>query len=328
MIDPQHWSQEVQFDPLSAAVVRQPPGEGAGYWVGAPGAMYDPQEEMFYLVYRLRRPRGVEPDRGAEIQIARSRDGIEFETIWQATKDQLNSPSIERCALRRHQDGSWILYVSYVDPADGRWRIDLVKADQPDQFDLSSVQPVLSAADIGAEGVKDPFLFSIGSQWGMIASYAYAAGDSSSDQLHGTADAYNTGLIRSATGLALSDDGFSWQWQGQVFGPAAAGWDGYCGRIGSLWRQHDVWMALYDGSASVEENYEERVGLAWSWDLKQFHRLTPDGPLLRPPVPNKALRYFDVLSFPEARFFYFEMACPDGSHDLRVIRTQEGAHIS
>jgi hypothetical protein len=322
MMDPQHWKQENCFDPLAATVVREPPGAGEGYWIGAPGAMYDSQDKWFYLVYRLRRPRGVEPDRGAEIQIARSRDGIEFETIWQATKDLVDSPSIERCALRRRADGSWILYISYVDPSDGRWRIDLVRADQPDQFDLREVTPVLTAADIGAEGVKDPFLFSIGSQWGMIASYAYAAGNSSDDQLHGTADAYNTGLILSATGLALSDDGLDWQWQGQIMGPSATGWDQYCSRIGCVWRERDTWLALYDGSASVEENYEERVGLSWSWDLKQFHRLTPEGPLLRPPVPGRALRYFDVLDFPDQRFTYFEMARPDGSHDLRVIHQQ------
>ena len=85
MMDPQHWKQENCFDPLAATGVREPPGAGEGYWIGAPGAMYDSQDKWFYLVYRLRRPRGVEPDGGAEIQIARSRDGIEFETILQAT---------------------------------------------------------------------------------------------------------------------------------------------------------------------------------------------------------------------------------------------------
>ena len=51
MIDPQHWSQEMQFDPLAATVVRQPPGDGEGYWIGAPGAMYDAQDELIGIYH-------------------------------------------------------------------------------------------------------------------------------------------------------------------------------------------------------------------------------------------------------------------------------------
>ncbi len=308
------------FDPALGTVVESPPGEGRGYWAGAPGVTYDEHDGFFYLIHRVRRPRGVHPDRGAEIHLSRSRDGIDFETIWTGSKEQLHSASIERCAIRRLGDNRWVLYISYVDPADQRWRIDLCEAPSPDGFDLRRTTPVLTAADANAEGVKDPFVFQVASRYHMIVSFAAATAPASTDDLHSTADAYNTGLIRSATGLATSNDGFTWQWEGEIFGPRETGWDRYCSRIGCVWRQDEAWLALYDGSASVDENYEERVGLAYSFDLRTFHRETSEKPLMTTAQNDGALRYFDVIARPDFTYIYYEMAQADGSHDLRVYR--------
>jgi len=318
--DPQHWAFFEPFDPVEGTVIREPVGEGTGYWVGAPGVMYDANDEGFYLLYRVRRPRGVQPDRGAKIHLATSRNGIEFETIWTGTKDQLDSTSIERCAIRRLSVDQWVLYVSYVDPADGRWRIDYVLADQPAAFDFRNAKRVLTAEDIGAEGIKDPFLFQVAGLYHMIVSIAKTSGPADADQLHGTNDAYNTGLIRSATGLATSHNGIDWQWDGEVFAPGNSGWDKYCSRIGTLWQEDGIWLALYDGSADFSQNYEEQVGLAFSHDLRTFHRVSREAPLMLPPSGHGAIRYFDVLALPDATFFYYEMIRPDGSHDLRVFR--------
>jgi hypothetical protein len=85
-----------------------------------------------------------------------------------------------------------------------------------------------------------------------------------------------------------------------------------------VWYDPPGWLALYDGAADVSENYEERSGLAFTFDLRNFHRATPVGPLLIPPHGPAALRYCDVLVLRDAKLFYYEMARPDGSHDLRV----------
>lgn len=317
---PRRWAEALWFDPAAGTVVRQPPGEGKGYWAGAPGVTYDPKLKSFYLVYRLRRPRGVEPDRGAEILIASSRDGIVFEDVWKGTKDQLPTTSIERSALIREPEGPWRLYVSFVDPADGRWMIGLAEAEQPDAFDLGSARPVLTAAGTGTEGVKDPFLFRVGGLGQMIVSYARADAEAPAEAMHGTHDAYNTGLVKSATGLATSANGVDWTWQGEVFGPSREGWDQYAARIGTVWYQPPVWMAYYDGSADVSENYEERCGVAYSPDLRTFHRATTQGPLFANPNASGAVRYFDLLPMEEATYVYYEFARQDGSHDLRVFR--------
>jgi len=307
------------FDPNEGTVIRTAASPGRGNWVGAPSITFDPVTDAFYLVYRIRRPRGVEPDRGAEVRIARSQDGITFEDIWCGHKKTLDSTSIERCALACRPDGGWFLYVSFVDPADGRWRIDLTEAATADSFDLNQRTPVLTAADICVEGVKDPFLFQVAGLYQMIVSFATADGDASAEALHATHDAYNTGLIRSRTGLATSDDGRTWQWEGENFGPSVSGWDKYCARIGTVWREDGVWLALYDGSADVTENYEERVGLAYSLDLLTFTRVTRDAPVMTQPNGSGALRYFDVLCHGGSTYFYYETATADGSHDLCVF---------
>src|SRR5438874_1354234 len=58
----------------SGHILREPPGCENGYWVGAPGVFYAKDELAWYLTYRLRRPRGISPDRGGEARIARSTD--------------------------------------------------------------------------------------------------------------------------------------------------------------------------------------------------------------------------------------------------------------
>lgn len=312
------------FDPREGTVIRQAPGNGPGYWCGAPGAAFVESTGEFYLAYRLRRPRGAQPDRGAELRIARSYDGVEFEDIWSATKDRLGTTSIERCALACPTDRSWRLYVSYVDPADGRWMIGLVEASSPERFDLAACRPVLKAGNIAGgsvEGVKDPFVFRVAGLYHMLVSFARCDRPASADELHGTHDAFNTGLIRSATALATSSDGITWQWEGEVFAPQASGWDAYAARIGTLWYQAPVWLALYDGSAGVGENYEERCGIAYSFDLRRFYRVTTTGPLFPQFPPGKAIRYFDAVETRKATYFYYEMARDDGSHDLCVYRT-------
>jgi hypothetical protein len=322
--DPRNWSPWLAFDPAKGAVVREPPGEGPGYWVGAPGVTYCHSLRRFYMVYRLRRPRGVEPDRGAEIRIATSRDGITFDDVWTGTKDQLDSTSIERCALVHQPEGGWRLYVSFVNAADGRWQIGLAEAASPDALDLKATRPVLTASEVGAEGVKDPFVFRVAGLYHMVFSCAIVATAATPQELHRTHDAFNTGLILSASGLATSVDGLTWRPEGEILRPNPGTWDAYASRIGTLWHEPPAWLALYDGSADVSENYEERCGLAYSLDLRGFHRATRSGPLFPGFPPGKALRYFDVLSRDGVKYFYYEMARPDGSHDLRVYRTGPG----
>ena len=305
------------FDPEQGTTVIDPPGSGAGWWVGAPSALFDAGSGRYYLYYRVRKPRAF--GRGGECRIAAGTDGVHFETIWSAGKDAFDSPSIERGCLLKTPEGKWRLYLSFVDPADNRWRIDLLEADTPDAFDPAGRRRVLTAADVGGEGVKDPIVFLLGGLYVMVVSYAPGAGQPvAAEQMHGTADVYNTGVVKSHTGLAVSADGVSFRWEGDILTPPDAGWDSYCTRISTLLYTPPVWTALYDGSASVEGNYEERAGLAVSLDLRRFERLSMEGPAFTSPHASGSVRYVESLRLPDHVRYYYEYARPDGSHELRT----------
>ena len=218
-----------------AHVVREPAGVGQGYWAGAPGVFYARDEKAFYLTYRIRRPRGVTPDRGGEARIARSVDLRHFEDIWSTTKDDYDSVSIERSAIHRGRDGAWRYFTSFVDPADGRWCVSVLKDSDPRRLDPSAARRLFTAGPLGLEGVKDPWIFEEAGVHYMLLSVATPT-SSTREASHATLDIFNTGDCISATGLARSRDLDSWEWLGVVFASSAPGWDGYCRRINSIIR--------------------------------------------------------------------------------------------
>src|SRR5262245_52311093 len=202
-------SLEVSSDSLSSGlVIREPIGLENGYWAGAPGAFFAADERAWYLTYRIRRPRGVAPDRGGEARIARSTDLKEWQDVWSVTKDKFDSASIERCALRKGPDGRWRYFVSYVDPADGRWCVSVIKAPAIENLDPAKAEPLFKARGTcplvklfprGLEGVKDPWIFGQEPPFGLLLSVALPIA-STSELSHSTLDIYNTGECASATG--------------------------------------------------------------------------------------------------------------------------------
>ncbi len=300
-------------------IIREPVGSTSGYWAGAPGAFYAADEGAWYLTYRLRRPRGVPPDRGGEARIARSKDLKEWHDIWSVTKDKFATASIERCAVRKGPDRVWRYYACYVDPADGRWCVSLLKAARPHDLDPAKATPLFKAPPLGLEGIKDPWIIEHQGVFHMFLSIAVPTPRTTADS-HATLDIFNTGECLSATGLATSTDLDNWQWHGVVFAPDATGWDRYCRRINSILAYPGRFLALYDGSAGPEQNYEEKTGVATSKDLHHWHPLTRDHPILTSPHSSGSLRYVDAQVGDEGGCFFYELARPDGSHDLRLAR--------
>jgi hypothetical protein len=307
----------------SGKIIREPVGFKNGYWVGAPGVFYAADEPAWYLTYRIRRPRGVTPDRGGEARIARSTDLQNWEDVWSVTKDKFDSASIERSAIHKGTDGQWHYFTSYVDPADGRWCVSRLKSNNVRKFDPAQAKPLFKAASLELEGIKDPWILAHDRAFYMFLSVALRT-STTSQQSHSTLDIYNTGECLSATGLAISRDLENWQWQGVVFKPRASGWDCYCRRINSVVPYRQKFIAFYDGSASHAENYEEKTGLAISSDLRRWECLTPSGPILTSPHGTGSLRYIDAQPtnvprsvIPGALTAFYEFTRPDSAHDLR-----------
>jgi hypothetical protein len=305
-------------------IVREPVGREPGYWVGCPSACYDEIERAWYLTYRIRRPRGVAPDRGGEVRIARSQDLEKWDDVLTITKDRYDSASIERSCLQRGRDGMWRYFTSYVHPADGRWCTTVLKAPRVAELNPANRKVIFSGPPLGLEGVKDPWILERDGVYNLFLSIATPT-PKTSEGSHTTLDIFNTGECKSATGLATSRDLDRWEWQGTIFAPGTSGWDQYCRRINSVVAlpreasQGARYLAFYDGSASHLENYEEKCGLAVSDDLRQWQSITPEKPAFISPFASTSLRYADAKFANGTWHLFYEFARADGAHDMRLI---------
>jgi hypothetical protein len=306
----------------AGTVLREPVGTGAGYWVGAPGAFFEASERAWYLTYRIRRPRGVAPDRGGEVRIARSTDLARWDDLVTIGKDRYASASIERSCLRRGPDGEWHYLTSYVHPEDGRWCVAEMTAATVAGLDPARQRVLFTAGGLGLEGVKDPWLLEASGVYYLFLSIATPVPATAATS-HATLDIFNTGECKSATGLAISRDLRTWEWQGVVFAPGADGWDRYCRRLNSAVPLGAApgsprYLGFFDGSASHAENYEERCALAVSDDLRTWRTPDADGPRFTSPYASRSLRYVDAQVDGGTCHLFHEFARPDGAHDLRL----------
>ena len=311
-------SSPLIFHPELGQTILTPERREPGYWAGCPSVIAD--GDQFLMTYRRRRPRGVGSDRGYACHVAQSPDGIHFSDIWSVSKEELSSPSMERFDIVREPDG-YRLYISYVDPVDRRWRIDVIEAASPSGFTLGERKPVLTAANTGTEGVKDPVITRVGNEYWMFVSFASGNGLSGDQrtQAHASADIYNTGAGTFPTGLAISRDGIAFEWQGTAL-PVGASWDSYQARMTTVLTLGGQHLAFYDGSSAVGENYEERCGLASSSDLMHWESLTPSEPAIVSPHASGSVRYVDVLARADELWCYYECATADGSHETRLAQ--------
>ncbi len=308
------------FDPERGETIIEPPGRSKGYWAGAPSVIHDNIDNAVYLYYRLRQPHGAaDSERGFEVRIARSEDGIRFHDIWRLHKRELGSSSIERSSLVKVKEGHYRLYVSYVDPVDNRWRIDVMEAADPASFNPRFRKKVLTALDRpGVEGVKDPYVMRVGDQYFMYFVYAEPTGEHDTSLLHGSGDVHNTGYALASTGIAVSTDGLNFRWVGNAIPVGVSGWDQYQARLTTIIPAGDFFFALWDGSRNVEQNYEEKSAVALTYDLRTFAKATPERPVLET-AAGRSVRYVDALVRDRAIWYYYEYTRDDGAHELRVV---------
>lgn len=284
--------------PERSAVAIGPPGSEPGTWAGAPSAVADGAEIV--LAYRLRRPVGQ--GRGYAIAIARSADGVRFETIGVITREEMDTESLERPALVRTAGGTWRLYLSCATWGTKHWRVELLEATAPDAFDPRRRTVVLPGDAESA--VKDPVIVNHAGTWHLWAS------------VHPLADPASTD--RMSTDYATSADGVAWTWHGRALTPRPGEWDARGVRVSAARFTPDGVLAYYDGRASAAENYEERTGLASGTSPG---RLTAIGsePVAEAPGGCGGLRYLDIVDVGAGRErLYYELTRPDGLHELRT----------
>jgi hypothetical protein len=286
--------------PGGAVVAVSAPGKGAGYWAGAPSVVA--ADSGVYLAYRLRRPVGA--GRGYVITLAFAADGVHFDTLATISKDDIGTESLERPELIQLPDGRWRLYLSCATTGTKHWRVEVVDAAHPGEFDVRQRDMVLPG-DLRKRAVKDPVIMHRDGLWHMWAT------------IHPLADPDETDQMTSE--YATSADGLDWTWQGTALCGRPGEWDSRGTRVTAVRLGEQGVTAFYDGRASAAENFEERTGVALGADPSALMATSLPGasPAAFSAFGGGGLRYLDIADLPDGRHrIYYELTQPDGSHDL------------
>lgn len=305
-------------------VIVEPDRDEAEWWAGAPSVVRD-EDGSFWLAARMRMADAPLGQRGYEIRIFHSPDGIRFRRAHSLLREDVPLPGFERPALLRDpRTGKFKLY------ACGRlhdgWCIfKFDDVERPDQFDPSTARAVIepqareerpAGQIVGQyerpapvpEGYKDPVLL-------------YADG-----QYH----AFVIGVMRNTerTYHFTSSDGEQWEPVGSRSRPQLnlTGWHNFAVRPASVLPLGVGYLFVYEGSDIrwPDPVYNIATGLGFTFDLDHVQDLTPDRPLLLSTTPGRlhTWRYSAWLWVNDQLWIYAEVERPNSSHEIRLFRLE------
>ncbi len=275
------------------SVVIPVPGIGPGNEAGAPSVTFD--NGIFWLVHRLRHP--TDDGRGYANVLARSEDGLHFQTVGTISADDFGAASLGRPALVRTDTG-WRLYVSCATPHSSHWWVAAIDADRP--ADLPQGRRTVVLAGNPDAAWKDPVVHYRDGVWQMWAcKHLLDMGDDYADRMQ--------------SWYFTSQDGLVWEPIGPVLLPTAATWDRRGVRITNVLRDGAKWIAHYDGRAGAAEDRHERTGVALGTKPSEMGALGV--PLER---RGRPFRYLSIAELPGRLHLFYEAGNADGSHDVRT----------
>lgn len=300
-------------------VVVVPDRRAPEWWAGAPSIVRD-DAGNFWMAVRMRTAEAPLGQRGYEIRILRSRDGVEFKPVHSIQREDVPVPGFERPALRRDPyTKKFKLYGC--GRLHGPWCIfKFADVASPQHFDPSSAKAVIEPtiqdtvdADktIGTyerpapvpDGYKDPVI----------------------EFFNGRFHCYVIGTIRGVerTYHFTSADGETWEPVGSRSKSVMdlAGWHDFAIRPASVVPLGVGYLYVYEGSDTRWDDpiYNIATGLGFTFDLHHVIDLTPERPLVRSPTPGRLAtwRYSEWLWVGDELWVYAEVENHDQTHEIR-----------
>ncbi|MBM3882206.1 MAG: hypothetical protein FJ387_21220 [Verrucomicrobia bacterium] len=291
-------------------VVVAPDRDEAEWWAGAPSVVLE-ETGTFWLAARMRSPERPKGQRGYELRLFRSDDGVRFTKVHSLRREQVPLPGFERPALLHDPvTGRFKLYAC--GPLKEDWCIfKFADADRPDQFDPRTARPVIEGRPLDREGVpfptgyKDPVIL----------------------HAEGVYHCFVIGVFRLERLYHFtSRDGEVWEPVGDRARSLLdlAGWHSFFVRPASVVPLGVGYLFVYEGSdlSWPDPVYNIATGLGFTFDLHHITDLTPDAPLLVSPTPGRlhVWRYSHWLWVNDQLWVYAEVEKPNGAHEIRLFR--------
>jgi hypothetical protein len=235
------------------------------------------------------------------VVVARSRDGVGFETVTEVHRDGFGAESFERPVVLRTPQGRWRLYLSCATPGTKHWWIECLEAETSEGLAAGTRTTVLPGS--AQVGVKDPVI-RIDERGGWHAWICEHPLDRPGDE------------DRMSTAYHSSDDGLVWRRHGTVLAARPGEWDARGARVSDV-LSLDPLLVLYDGRATAEDNWHETTGIARSDDGPSGVLRADDARPMRSAYADGAYRYASTVRMPDGvTRLYVEAARADGAHDL------------
>jgi hypothetical protein len=281
-------------------VVVPAPAPGPGNWAGAASAVV--VDNDVWLAYRVRRPVGV--GRGVSTVVARSGDGVSFDTVTEVFREDFEAASFERPVVLRTPDGTWRLYLSCATPGTKHWWIESLDASTPETLPAGR-RTVAFPGSPGLVAVKDPVIRIDDGGWhGWVCEHPLAE--------PGQED-------RMSTAYYSSPDGLEWRRHGTALAPRPGHWDARGARVTDVLSLEPL-VVLYDGRPTAADNWFETTGIASSATGPAGALLPEDHDPTRSPFSDGAYRYASTVRMPDGGTrLYVEVAREDGAHDLVTV---------
>jgi hypothetical protein len=292
-------------------VILKPDKDIAEWWAGAPSVVRD-DDGVFWLAARMRSPEKPKGERGYEIRILRSDDGVRFERVHRIRREDVPLPGFERPALLQdHKTKKFKLYLCAL-RGNGGWTIfKLDDVRTPQEFVGATAKPVIGAGLVSGvtgpvTGYKDPVIIFT----------------------HGRYHCYVIGYLwhREHVFYFISDDGELWRPGNEGGLPLmnTTGWHDYFVRPSSVIPLGLGYLFVYEGSSMLwlDPTYNIATGIAFTLDLRTITDLTPTRPLFTSTTPGDyhTWRYSHWLKVDHELWIYAEVATPHGTNEIRLFK--------